>query len=697
MADKTVVEQLKERFAQHARARIPFNPLDTAEIVGANVDRLKLGMETFGWSDFRFVTQDQALTNGWTIPRDAASVQVTVRNQSNGTISERRLFNAQSVLGMPTLDAMLNMSEAELRQMRGEVEQQAEGPLPVVASAHAAGPAAPKAEMDESELEDEIEIGPARQPEKTQAHQGAELVSGAHAPVSEAELPSARGEQATSRKAEVDGVAPADEFAVFAPYWRNGLHNFEGLELAKQINQMVDAQRLAKNKAEIARLVATYPEARQYGVDVVPRETYLGDPHRKANVSEPEQLAEGELVRDKHGEYRPKAGGVAVLKDKGTSLVLKDKSDLAYRGAMELALAKGWKSIELNGKPKMMAQAWLEAQVLGLDVVNYKPTEKDRENLAKRMAQEAQKRAAAAARVAEQGPQAVEIRPIVDATGKQVMATVTHSTERVASPSQLPATPTVDAAAPPAAVANAKETTRTVTRVGDVVRDDLVTNVVANAGNLGQPATSDIAAIVDRETANAKVELSGDEAAIAALEGRSSKSEIAGARLIAHGHAPYANDPKNSSSYFVDVEVAEGVVKTLWGKDLERSIAKAGALPGDMIAVEEQGRVPVEVDGKTHSRVSWSTSLVSRGSELAQPAVNAAKVVSSGLHVGKIVEIKDGRVGQKAGRDPSQLVWHDIAKLGGKVPALGEMAEIQYGSEGLGKFKQPERVQELSR
>lgn len=96
MAGKSKFEQLKERFAQQARARIPFNPLDSKDITGANVDRLKAGMETFGWKDYRFVTADQARANGWTIAGKASSVRIQERDASNGSMSEKVLFNASS-------------------------------------------------------------------------------------------------------------------------------------------------------------------------------------------------------------------------------------------------------------------------------------------------------------------------------------------------------------------------------------------------------------------------------------------------------------------------------------------------------------------------------------------------------------------------------------------------------------------------
>ena len=66
---------------------------------------------------------------------------------------------------------------------------------------------------------------------------------------------------------------------------------------------------------------------------------------------------------------------------------------------------------------------------------------------------------------------------------------------------------------------------------------------------------------------------------------------------------------------------------------------------------------------------------------------SVAAVVSTGQHVGPIVAVQDGRVAQKVGRDPNKLVWHDLASLRGPIPAIGEMADIEY-SKGLGVSKQ---------
>ena len=178
-------------------------------------------------------------------------------------------------------------------------------------------------------------------------------------------------------------------FAVMAPYWVDGLHNAEGVALAAEINKTIQAQKLAHDKEAIARLLAIQTKAGKLGLGVVPEVQYLSNKDLKNNPAEPIYLLDKALVRDKEGGYRPAAGGLPVLLDKGDSVVLKSKGAEAYRGAMELAQAKGWRDVELKGKPAMLADAWLEAKLMTppINVINYQPTAKDIEKYTARVAE----------------------------------------------------------------------------------------------------------------------------------------------------------------------------------------------------------------------------------------------------------------------------------------------------------------------
>lgn len=61
------------------------------------------------------------------------------------------------------------------------------------------------------------------------------------------------------------------------------------------------------------------------------------------------------------------------------------------------------------------------------------------------------------------------------------------------------------------------------------------------------------------------------------------------------GGAPYQNDPKNEPSYYATLVFKSGVVRTLWGVDLERAITKCEAKLGEHVTLANLGREPVIV------------------------------------------------------------------------------------------------------
>ncbi|MES2879206.1 MAG: LPD7 domain-containing protein [Pseudomonadota bacterium] len=522
-------DKLKHRFAQLTRAAIPFNPLDALEFSGSNIDRLKEAMEKNKWKDLRFVTKEQAEKNGWVVAPRTRKTELPFRDGDKGTVSNRVFYNAETVKGIPTMEDMLNMSDAAIQQLsvgtlqnkrvkqavpvavpdsgltqiRNEeeaitiapaVQQEIGQDLAVariaadVANRTTVAPEVPTQAvvpqlparlqagfmrllrhgpapymMDDKnnanyyvELEDaqgeksmvwgldlprsleeagavigdgitlnevgaknvtvqgRLEDGsigpkPGRRIEWKTVVQPKVLEQDVAPSASDTKALASSADQAktTAPGAKAEAAIADTRFAVMAPYWRDGLHNFAGLAMAEEINKAIKTEQLAGDKNAITRLLAAYPKARNFGIDVVGESQYLDDPWRKANPCEPKTLVQGQLVRDKEGAYRPKAGGMALLQDQGDALVLKSKGAEAYQGAMELALSKGWKAIELKGKPAMLADAWLEARMLGLDVVNYAPTDLDRAKYAERLAKESQRKAA------EQSSELVEVRPAV--------------------------------------------------------------------------------------------------------------------------------------------------------------------------------------------------------------------------------------------------------------------------------------------
>lgn len=180
---------------------------------------------------------------------------------------------------------------------------------------------------------------------------------------------------------------PDKRFAVSAPYWLNGLHNREGLALAEEINKVIASKKLEEEPDAIEQILSTYSSAKRFGLEVISEKKHLADPLRKLNLAEPRLLLDGAFVRDKDGEYRPAAGGRAILTDKHDSLVIKNKDPKSFEAAVELAKAKGWTAISLKGKPAVMESIWISAKLAGIEVTNYTPSKEAQTKFAERLAQ----------------------------------------------------------------------------------------------------------------------------------------------------------------------------------------------------------------------------------------------------------------------------------------------------------------------
>lgn len=656
-----------ERFSQLVRAGLPFNPISGQEIQGGNLVRLQRGMQVLGYTDPRFLTEEQALANGWSVKPNSMKLQIVLRDQANGDSATVAVLNAQSIEGIPSIDAMLAMSGRELSQMAepapdiGEPEDMVMMPArglqrspesqSVIESARLSSLDERNYQVIETNFNKLVEVpqdglsieeAAAIVPADIAAlrgivdiherHFAADMIGSnmdkyrsyrdlieLHAPdlVSEIDAATAENQRRIDAKderkriavvgpevapqpsvplqpiaplvgsgaaASIGGQQGPGEYAVLAPYWRDGLHNVEGLKLAEELNKVIKAGNMAHDMNAIERLLSAHTNAMPLGLEIVTQEKFRDDFHMKVNAAQPRTLLDGALIRDKHGSYRPAAGGQPVLEDKGDSVTLKSRDKDGYRAAMELALAKGWTAIELKGKPAMLAEAWLEAKLKGLDVVNYAPNAKDLANYADRLAQETAVKAQSQQSGAEQTPEMVEIRPFVDADGLQREAKITYTLERQGVPPQ-----TFDKAKDAAHafakadIASMPTVLRTVTRIGnDVVRPDTIAGINVQPG---QAASKYVDGKLDREFAEAVVEINEEE------------------------NAPPIISPVNKGTY-----------------------------------------------------------------------------------VGPIVAVDGNMIGQKTGRDPSQLTWHDASKLNGRKLGKDDMAEISYAN-GVGMVR-PEQSKE---
>ena len=646
--------ELKETFGQLARAGMPFNPVTGLNITGANVERLQKSMKSFGWTDPRFVTFEQAQANGWLVKPEAESVGVRVRDDTNGLVEDYALLNAENIQGMPSMETMLAMTDSEMERMRDAMARAGQGapalPREMVRETGELG----EAEMDaldaadrarhaviednyrgmspvpRHELPQDIaevivgeDVAALRGIVNVQAREEAALTLGMNAvdqhivaevtravekmrpdvdmPEPEVEVEGESKEGAGVRgPAKVapvlkDDFAKAIEaeqaplrFAVMAPYWKNGLHNAEGLALADALNKTIRDQKLAEHKDAIVKLFSLHPKARGLGLDVVDEGQYLNNEELKRNEAEPSGLLAGALLRDKSGCYRPNGGGVAVLQDRGDSVVLKDRSEQCYRGAMELAAAKGWKSIEIKGKPAEMAAVWLEAKLMGLEVVNYSPTEKDAEKFAQRLAELSKHK-----KGMEQTSERVEIKPFVNEKGEMKTASVTYT---VSYPGSDPAT-----------FSSPKDAAKAVLGLSPSIRPVVVRSVTRADGR------------VDEDVLAGFTQSPGQEGAL------------------------------QTANEVVDAEFEQAM---------------------DEVVAESKMANGVDAD--------------------------RVQAGSDGLYSGQILAIEGNMVAQKTGRDPNVVVWHDISKINGKFPRVGDVIDIRY-KNGLGKIAEKDRGKDVER
>lgn len=541
----------KERFAQLAKAGLPFNPVSGVEFTGENQSRLRRAMQHFEWKDPRFITETEAEINGWVVAPGSWNLEIPVVDPANrSVVSTIKLFNAESVKGMPGLAEMLAMSVANIASMQG---------------------------LGDLDMDGELVISPAQ-----------EIMQKVSEP--EAVVPS------VEKLAEPD-VVENGRFAVKAPYWLDGLHNTEGVALAAEINELVKKRELSENPDSIAELLSAYANVRRLGLEIVPERRYLEDHYLTTNPAEPGYLLNKAFARDKDGAYHPAGGGLPVLVDKGDSLVLKDKGKDTYSAAMELAKAKGWTQIELKGKPAMLANAWLEAKLMGLEVVNYSPTKEDQAKFAEELAKRnAEKAVAESSRSVEQGPEQVVIRPFVDAQGQAKTATVVYTVAQ-------------EDRQPDLSFSDAKSAADAFSKIPAAKLPAVIRSVTRTDG------------YVEADVMVAGTDFSVD-----------------------------SNGPVKSVDAMLDHEFSEAF------SELN----------------EKKGQQP------------W-----------------LGAVVDSGMHSGKILEIKDGYAIQKVGRDPDKVVKHDLAKLS-RVPKVGEVEDIGYEAgrgilKELGQTLEVDSGRELSR
>jgi hypothetical protein len=86
------------------------------------------------------------------------------------------------------------------------------------------------------------------------------------------------------------------------------------------------------------------------------------------------------------GFYLDATSKAAVFRDRGDRLTTGRNDPTAIRHMAEIARHRGWETITVRGDTGFRREAWLAAGALGLEVRGYRPTLRDEQDLARRIA-----------------------------------------------------------------------------------------------------------------------------------------------------------------------------------------------------------------------------------------------------------------------------------------------------------------------
>jgi hypothetical protein len=91
---------------------------------------------------------------------------------------------------------------------------------------------------------------------------------------------------------------------------------------------------------------------------------------------------------------RPVVGGYsekrAAFTADSSSIRSTRKDSTTIKAMLDVAAAKGWQKLNVRGTHDFKQEAWLQAEMRGMQVVGYKPTEIDKQQVEKRRAEQAQ-------------------------------------------------------------------------------------------------------------------------------------------------------------------------------------------------------------------------------------------------------------------------------------------------------------------
>ena len=130
----------------------------------------------------------------------------------------------------------------------------------------------------------------------------------------------------------------------------------------------------------------------------------------------------------------------------------------------------------------------------------------------------------------------------------------------------------------------------------ELERAQVVRSIAQARGRAGERGDKDVAA--PSPSAISDIEAGRAPASVSASTQHEAETPPPDRRvrgeLLAHGSAPYQNNPKADPSYYVTVKTKEGKA-TIWGVDFDRAISQSlsGVKVGDQVVLQHDGQVPV--------------------------------------------------------------------------------------------------------
>jgi putative DNA primase/helicase len=240
------------------------------------------------------------------------------------------------------------------------------------------------------------------------------------------------------------------------------------------------------------------------------------------------------LKADDKYHFRNDARDVAFEAHEG-KLVTQREDPAVIASMIELAEARGWSSLKLNGSQDFRKEAWLQASLRGMDVSGYQPDKVDLARLDELKAERA---------------------GVPASTRGNVIA------ERALSSSSTKEKGGLQTAEPKISLSKAQE------------------QVVAVLAKI----------MAERGDSPEAIAMASE---MAAERLRSDRVHVG--KLVETGTAPYNNVPGEKQSPFVVLADDKGNKDTIWGVDLPRALEASGAKVGDKVALAFGGRQDVTV------------------------------------------------------------------------------------------------------